>query len=198
MKVKKITITKIAGIDYSLTSPCICVCDIQNEKFDFNNCEFHFFAQTKHQLQLPHKNLFSYSPIKYTTESERYNKLSEWVLDIFSTNFIKTNVYFEDYAFAATGRVFHIAENVGVLKHKFWQQNIKYETFAPTTIKKTATGKGSSSKRDMYESFVEQTEFDFRKDLAPNSTEIGNPVSDIVDSYFICKHGYEQKEKIKS
>ena len=48
----------------------------------------------------------------------------------------------------------------------------------------------------MYDSFVEQTGFDFRLDLAPNSTEIGNPVSDIVDSYFICKHGYKQKEKI--
>ena len=88
MMMKEIIITKIAGVDYSLTSPCICVCDIQNEEFDFNNCEFHFFAQTKHQLQLPHKNLFSYSPIEYTTESERYNELSEWVLDIFSINFM--------------------------------------------------------------------------------------------------------------
>ena len=128
MMMKEITITKIAGVDYSLTSPCICVCDIQNEEFDFNNCEFHFFAQTKHQLQLPHKNLLSYSPIEYTTDSERYNKLSDWVINIFSTNFIKTNVYFEDYAFAATGRVFHIAENVGVLKLKFWQKNFRRKT----------------------------------------------------------------------
>ena len=193
---KKTATTKIAGIDYSLTSPCICICEIQNEEFDFKNCRFYFFAQTKHQLVLPHTNLYSHSPVtSYTSDAERYNRLSNWVIDILAVNEKPSPVYLEDYAYAATGKVFHIAENTGHLKYKFWQYNVKYEIFAPTSIKKTATGKGNSSKQDMYDCFVEQTGFDFRLDLAPNSTEIGNPVSDIVDSYFICKHGYEQKEK---
>ena len=194
---KKTATTKIAGIDYSLTSPCICICEIQNEEFDFKNCGFYFFAQTKHQLVLPHTNLYSHSPVtSYTSDAERYNRLSNWVIDILAVNEKPSPVYLEDYAYASTGKVFHIAENTGHLKYKFWQHNVKYEIFAPTSIKKTATGKGNSSKQDMYDSFVEQTGFDFRLDLAPNSTEIGNPVSDIVDSYFICKHGYKQKEKI--
>ena len=194
---KKTATTKIAGIDYSLTSPCICICEIQNEEFDFKNCRFYFFAQTKHQLVLPHTNLYSHSPVtSYTSDAERYNRLSNWVIDILAVNEKPSPVYLEDYAYASTGKVFHIAENTGHLKYKFWQHNVKYEIFAPTSIKKTATGKGNSSKQDMYDSFVEQTGFDFRLDLAPNSTEIGNPVSDIVDSYFICKHGYKQKEKI--
>ena len=194
---KKTATTKIAGIDYSLTSPCICICEIQNEEFDFKNCRFYFFAQTKHQLKISHTNLYPHSLITtYTSDAERYNKLSNWVIDVLAVNGKPRPVYLEDYAYAATGKVFHIGENTGHLKYKFWQYNVKYEIFAPTSIKKTATGKGNSSKQDMYDSFVEQTGFDFRLDLAPNSTEIGNPVSDIVDSYFICKHGYKQKEKI--
>ena len=194
---KKTATTKIAGIDYSLTSPCICICEIQNEEFDFKNCGFYFFAQTKHQLKISHTNLYPHSLITtYTSDAERYNKLSNWVIDVLAVNGKPRPVYLEDYAYAATGKVFHIGENTGHLKYKFWQYNVKYEIFAPTSIKKTATGKGNSSKQDMYDSFVEQTGFDFRLDLAPNSTEIGNPVSDIVDSYFICKHGYKQKEKI--
>ena len=194
---KKTATTKIAGIDYSLTSPCICICEIQNEEFDFKNCGFYFFAQTKHQLVLPHTNLYSHSPVtSYTSDAERYNRLSNWVIDVLAINGKPRPVYLEDYAYAATGKVFHIGENTGHLKYKFWQYNVKYQIFAPTSIKKTATGKGNSSKQDMYDSFVAQTGFDFRLDLAPNSTEIGNPVSDIVDSYFICKHGYKQKEKI--
>ena len=194
---KKTATTKIAGIDYSLTSPCICICEIQNEEFDFKNCGFYFFAQTTHQLVLPHTNLYSHSPVtSYTSDAERYNRLSNWVIDVLAINGKPRPVYLEDYAYAATGKVFHIGENTGHLKYKFWQYNVKYQIFAPTSIKKTATGKGNSSKQDMYDSFVEQTGFDFRLDLAPNSTEIGNPVSDIVDSYFICKHGYKQKEKI--
>ena len=146
---------------------------------------------------LPHTNLYSHSPVtSYTSDAERYNRLSNWVIDVLAVNEKPSPVYLEDYAYAATGKVFHIAENTGHLKYKFWQHNVKYEIFAPTSIKKTATGKGNSSKKDMYDCFVEQTGFDFRLDLAPNSTEIGNPVSDIVDSYFICKHGYKQKEKI--
>ena len=194
---KKTATTKIAGIDYSLTSPCICICEIQNEEFDFKNCGFYFFAQTKHQLKISHTNLYPHSLITtYTSDAERYNKLSNWVIDVLAVNGKPRPVYLEDYAYAATGKVFHIGENTGHLKYKFWQYNVKYQIFAPTSIKKTATGKGNSSKQDMYDSFVEQTGFDFRLDLAPNSTEIGNPVSDIVDSYFICKHGYKQKEKI--
>ena len=194
---KKTATTKIAGIDYSLTSPCICICEIQNEEFDFKNCRFYFFAQTKHQLKISHTNLYPHSLITtYTSDAERYNKLSNWVIDVLAVNGKPRPVYLEDYAYAATGKVFHIGENTGHLKYIFWQYNVKYQIFAPTSIKKTATGKGNSSKQDMYDSFVEQTGFDFRLDLAPNSTEIGNPVSDIVDSYFICKHGYKQKEKI--
>ena len=36
-------------------------------------------------------------------------------------------VYLEDYAFAATGRVFDIAENTGILKHQLRVNEFKFE-----------------------------------------------------------------------
>ena len=78
---KKTATTKIAGIDYSLTSPCICICEIQNEEFDFKNCRFYFFAQTKHQLKISYTNLYPHPQITYTLDVERYNKFE---IDIFN------------------------------------------------------------------------------------------------------------------
>ena len=133
---KKTATTKIAGIDYTLTSPCICICEIQNEEFDFKNCGFYFFAQTKHQLKISHTNLYPHSLITtYTSDAERYNKLSNWVIDVLAINGKPRPVYLEDYAYAATGKVFHIGENTGHLKYKFWQYNVKYQIFAPTSIR---------------------------------------------------------------
>ena len=38
----------IAGIDYSLRSPCICVfTGMEKEEFTFERCTFHFLTDTK-------------------------------------------------------------------------------------------------------------------------------------------------------
>ena len=60
-------------------------------------------------------------------------------------------VALEDYAFAAKGRVFHIAENTGILKYKLFQQGIPLETISPSAVKKNATGKGNADKEMMYQ-----------------------------------------------
>jgi hypothetical protein len=54
-------------------------------------------------------------------------------------------------------------------------------------IKKYATGKGNADKQMMYDSFVQDTGSPLRLTLTPDKKEITSPVSDIVDSYFICK-----------
>ena len=86
------------------------------------------------------------------------------------------------------GRVFNIAENTGVLKYKLWQSRIPVTITPPTTIKKFATGKGNADKFAMYEAFKKETKVDLRKEISPNKKDVGNPVSDIIDSYYICKH----------
>ena len=105
------------------------------------------------------------------------------------------HVVIEDYSYGSVGRVFNIAENMGLLKYKLWEAKIPFTTIAPTSIKKFATGKGNASKVDMYETFVKETDMSFLEDAsppyAPHSAPltIPNPLSDIVDSYFIAKWG---------
>ena len=91
----------------------------------------------------------------------------------------------EDYAYAATGRVFHIAENMGILKYELKSKGFNYTTIPPTVIKKFATQKGNASKDLMLESFQKE------KSTLNLIQDSGNPASDIIDSYFICKYGYE-------
>ena len=65
---------------------------------------------------------------------------------------------------------------------------------APTAIKKFATGKGNANKELMYESFLKETSRNLQEELVVKSEKIGNPTSDIVDSYYICKIMLESQE----
>ena len=185
--------TWIAGIDYSLTSPAICIAEVRDEnKIKFEDCRFHYIKQTNNQESVGVFNGYDYP--KYSDEIERYENLAEWVIE--RIRWYKgrvQGVYLEDYAFAATGRVFNIAENTGILKHKLKVNKFKFETIPPTVIKKEATGKGNANKELMYETFLAETKIDLQSQLTPKSTKIVNPVSDIVDSYYICKTGFEKK-----
>ena len=74
-----------------------------------------------------------------------------------------------------------------------WKNKLKFQTYPPTVIKKFATGKGNSNKEKMYEAFVDEllTPSDLKEQLTPKAKKIINPISDIVDSYFIAKAGAE-------
>ena len=41
--------TWVAGIDYSLTSPAICVAEVLDNNIKFQDCRFHYIKQTKSQ-----------------------------------------------------------------------------------------------------------------------------------------------------
>jgi len=56
----------------------------------------------------------------------------------------------------------------------------------PSIIKKYATGKGNANKELMYEAFYNETKVDLQNIL---NCSITNPLTDIVDAYFICKYG---------
>ena len=49
----------------------------------------------------------------------------------------------------------------------------------------------------MYDAFVKETKVKLKEKISPKKKDIGNPVSDIVDSYYICKLLYS-KLKVKS
>ena len=129
---------------------------------------------------------------EWKTEEERHDNLTNWAYNIVQGC---EEVFLEGYAFATSVQagVRSIAENTGLLKHKMWKNKITFKTYPPTVIKKFATGKGNANKELMYEAFKYEllTPNDLKEQLTPRAMKITNPISDIVDSYFIAKAGAE-------
>jgi len=98
----------------------------------------------------------------------------------------------EGYSMGSKGKVFNIAENTGVLKYKIHNLGIPLEVIPPTTLKKYATTKGNSDKGMMHNSFMKETGINLKKEITPDKGKVDNPVSDIVDSYYICKYLYDK------
>jgi hypothetical protein len=182
----------IAGIDYSLNGPAICVFN-GNNHFVFEKCEFYFLTDIKKYAKTFIGNVHGQLFKDYDEECERYDTISDWVMKIITGC---DQISLEGYAYGAQGRVFHIAENTGILKYKCYQNSIPIEIVTPSHVKKLATGKGNSDKKAMYQSFVKETNILLHDIITPGKAEIGNPVSDIVDSYYICKNLYNQLVKI--
>lgn len=171
------------SIDYSMTSPCIGV--FAGNTFDFHHCQFFYLTQTEKYV-CRHKNILGEKHIPYTSEIERFTNISTWVL----SHLIDCDVVvMEDYSLGSKGRVFHIAENTGILKYRMVENHMRYYTVPPTSLKKWATGKGNSNKEKMYESFYSQTKVDLLKEFACKKPM--NPICDIVDSYYLLKYCYE-------
>jgi len=174
----------IAGVDYSLTSPAVCV--HSGDTWSYDNCSFHFFRKKNIVSKYP---FVGYEYPEWNCDQQRYENLSTWVLDIIFVNGV-TKAVIEGYAFGAVGRVFNIAENGGYLKQRLWLCGIEQDTVPPTVIKKFATDKGNASKELMYEAFVEETGVNVFASLDTPDSKNWNPVSDIVDAYYIAKFGF--------
>jgi hypothetical protein len=55
----------------------------------------------------------------------------------------------------------------------------------PSRVKKLATGKGNADKQAMYEAFLKETKVDLVSIFEQKS--LTNPVTDIIDSFYILK-----------
>ena len=186
---------KIAGIDYSLTSPAICVYKEEyGRHFDFDRCMLYYLSNNEKQQQLASRcglgNVRAEPYPKWNTQEERHDLLSSWVISLIQGC---SEVFIEGYAYGVTSNRAPIYENTGLLKHKMWKQKIPVTNYPPTVVKKFATGKGNANKEQMYEAFVDEllTPTDLKERLTPKATKVINPISDIVDSYFIAKCGIE-------
>jgi len=136
-------------------------------------------------------NIIGFEHREYNTPIERFSQISDWAFEILKdTIHTEQRVYIEGYSFGSKGQaVFQIAENCGILKYRLQEFGIHYDTVVPSVVKKGATGKGNADKDLMYESFSKETNTDLKKIF--DVQKIGNPVSDIVDSFYIAKVGYE-------
>lgn len=176
---------KVLGIDLSLTSPAVCY--FEGEEFNFNGCKFYYLTKQK-KLQGIFGQLEGTMIDDYeSNDMMRYHFISTWILNILYEH-SPEHIFIEDYSFASTGRVFNIAENCGILKYNLWKSNVTYTTIPPTVVKKAATGKGNSKKEVMEEMFIQETGFNIR-DRLQLSRSVSNPVSDVIDSYFVIKAG---------
>jgi len=189
MKSGQTTVTKtIIGIDYSLTSPAVCI-------NDNGELMFYYLTNKKKWIGQMAKNIIGYEHKEYDTPIKRFSQISDWVFDILKDTFHKQQeVFIEGYSFGSKGQgIFQIAENCGILKYRLQELGVDYDTVVPSVVKKGATGKGNADKDMMYEAFVKETNIDLKKIF--DTEKVGNPISDIADSYFIQKVGYNGLQK---
>ena len=183
----------VVGIDYSLTSPCVCV----SRDKTFSNSFFYYLNDRKSVQGVCH-NIFGDHHEEYLTDQERYENIAEWVLTILA-DFEKKDVVvmIEDYSFGSKGKVFNIAENCGILKYMLYKNGYRFFTVPPTVVKKYATGKGNATKEKMYEAFTSETGVDLHRIISP-TTKLGSPTTDIVDAWYIARYMHELTNKKES
>jgi Holliday junction resolvasome RuvABC endonuclease subunit len=172
----------ICGIDYSTSSPSICI----NVGLDI---DFHYLTTVKRNARQEQHGKFQFAGthlLKFSLKIQQYDFIAKWamgVLDLYRLD----HIFIEDYAFAATGKVFHIGENTGLLKYRLYKRDYAFQMIAPTMVKKFATTKGNAKKDEMLAQFNMENNIDLRKVL---NIKTENPVSDIVDSYYIWQYGF--------
>jgi len=173
----------IAGIDWSMTSPGITVGDTSDPSFSALN----LFGFSKSKKQVSGLSNVHLDLCPMTKDNvQRFAALSDWAMKILTKHDVKL-VVMEGYAYGATGKVFEIGENTGVLKHCLMKAQIPFEVAAPSEIKKFATGKGNANKTVMCESFMSKTGIDLCSAINDvwKPEKIPAPVPDMVDSYWI-------------
>ena len=194
------------GIDYSLSSPGVCV-NTSDGEFKYEDCTFYFLTNTKkYDATFKEKIAFGTIAVEYigtqhklyTSEPERYSNIADWVIDIIKSQSQlmigklwekKPIIQIEDYSYGSTGRVFHIAENLGLLKYKLKMEcGWDYTLLPPSVIKKFATDKGNANKDLMLDAFEKDTGTNLAQVFDTTSK---SPVSDVADAYFICKYTAE-------
>jgi Holliday junction resolvasome RuvABC endonuclease subunit len=179
------------GIDYSMTSPAVCI--HYGDSWSIDGCWFYFRTGVK-------KNEVKVGKIQgtliepYKSEEERFYNSAKWVERILETHETPSIVSIEGYAMGAKGKVFHIGENTGQLKLMLWQNNLPFIVPPPTVIKKFATGKGNADKHKMEEAFLAETGVSIRTLLAQSENQM-NPSSDIIDAYYMCKYAHHNPPK---
>ena len=82
-----------------------------------------------------------------------------------------------------------VNDNLSKEKYSLQEKKIGYDIIVPSIIKKFATDKGNANKELMYEQFCKDTKTDLMKTF--DMQTLSNPITDIVDAYYIARCGYE-------
>lgn len=183
----------IAGIDYSMSSPSMCIYDTE-KPFTFENCSI-YYSNAKKKYVINVKNLHGtvLPEINHDEPMHRYDAICK----IFAKALLDNKVEYvciEGYALGShAGLVFNIAENTSLLKHFMWKSGIKYINPSPSTVKKFFTGKGNADKIKVVETFINETKVNLQ-DVFGTKTIEAAPINDICDSFAMCKFMKEYLE----
>jgi hypothetical protein len=188
----------VAGVDLSLNSPAVCIVDSYESDdvhVPFNNCHFHWMT-TNPLLAFDEGNLHGTLMQDWHSPQERYSTIAAWVLDILKRHGVKS-VGIEGYAYGAnTNNLTKLAENCGLLKYLLFNDDIAFDIYAPSAIKRTVCGTGNATKEMMHIAFRnDHPQIDLvqifsgkikPKKVKKKSTMLQAPITDIVDSYYIA------------
>lgn len=181
---------RCCGIDYSMSSPAICVFDGAVSEFDWKRCKFYVTDKRKKYSNISMRNI-EHTQLLYECDEDRFSLLANWARNILDD---ADKIFIEGYSYSSRGQVFQIGENTGVLKHFLYESGLVFDVIPPTVIKKFTTGKGNAKKDAMYSAWLNETGCDLMSMFFTEKKEkITSPVTDIVDSYFVLKTGLFQK-----
>ena len=175
--------TCFAGIDYSMTSPAVAVC---NGHWSFANCKFYYLT-TKTKFVWRDDKIVGEPFLDWSCPEERFYELAKWAVSKICKSCL---VGIEGYSYGSKGKVFEIGENAGLLKHYLYKYGHPFAIVEPKTIKKYATGNGNADKDMMQSAFIEETGLNI-KEILGMTKKSWNPSSDIIDAYYIGKYTYE-------
>lgn len=182
-------INTFGGFDYSMSCPALCILGSDGT---WQTSTTYFLTEKKKYQNVfgTHKGFQVIGePIPlWDSPEERWYELAMHFSRILQP--VQHDEWFvalEDYSMGSKGKVFHIAENTGILKHMLWKCGYKFVTVPPTQIKKYATGKGNAKKEQMRDAFLKDTGVDLSKIMGQDG-KLDSPVTDVIDAYYIAKY----------
>lgn len=180
---------RVVGIDYSIRCPAVCIFETNEAQPQWypENCQVHFLTEKKkHCYRITPNVMGHYMPLyREQDDTDRFSKISDWALGLLKEGDI---IGIEDYAFSAQGMVYKIGENTGLLKYKLWSYKFQFECIMPSKIKKFFVSHGAADKTMMYNAFVQETGWNLDHHIKSRTRKITSPLSDIADSFAICKY----------
>jgi hypothetical protein len=160
----------------------------ERQNFNFENCAFYYLTSIKKYANKLAPNITGESFQEYVQDVDRFDTISEWASNLCVG---ASEVGLEGYSYGSKGRIFNLAENCGILKYKLHKLAVPVTIVEPSKVKKLATGKGNADKQAMYEAFTKETKTDLLSVF--DQKTLGNPVTDVIDSYYILKAMMQSK-----
>lgn len=181
------------GIDYSISCPCVCV--IHEDTVQWAFCMERLPVKWADKIDpFFTKKITVVQPGKSKVKNpvDRYRNIGLPLMGFLLKTLpdvlypeSEITVGIEGYSMGSMGRYFDIAEHTGMFKYMLSNAGYTYKEIAPTSLKKFAADSGRADKVQMLEAFNREFGRDF---ISTDRTTVGNPHSDIVDSFFLAKY----------